>query len=126
MLAHDKRQRKHHEYPETPEIPPHLLFQSPGCSSPAVQRRLVFSLYCYLIVSLWQILKNTCMVFMKEFDQLKSCPNIIHDLELSSDWIQVRTFGGSRLRRTINVCEIKFEKRGPIGTYSSNLIQKSH
>lgn len=31
------------------------------------------------------------------------------------------TFGGSRFRRTNNVCEIKFEKRGPIATNSNNL-----
>ena len=31
------------------------------------------------------------------------------------------TLGGSRLRRTINVWEIMFEKRGPIATYSNNL-----
>ena len=32
-----------------------------------------------------------------------------------------QTLGGTLLRRTIRVCEIKFEKRGPMATYSSNL-----
>lgn len=34
---------------------------------------------------------------------------------------QTKTFGGSRLSRTSSVWEIKFEKRGPIATYSNNL-----
>lgn len=33
----------------------------------------------------------------------------------------MQTLGGIRLRRTIRVWEIRFEKRGPMGTYSSNL-----
>jgi hypothetical protein len=35
--------------------------------------------------------------------------------------VMVQTLGGTLLRRTIRVCEIKFEKRGPMATYSSNL-----
>ena len=33
----------------------------------------------------------------------------------------MQTLGGTLLRRTRRVCEIKFEKRGPMATYSSNL-----
>jgi hypothetical protein len=33
----------------------------------------------------------------------------------------MQTLGGTLLRRTSRVCEIMFEKRGPMATYSSNL-----
>lgn len=40
---------------------------------------------------------------------------------LDNEGEKLHTLGGSRLSKTRSVWEIKFEKRGPIATYSSNL-----
>ena len=84
--------------------------------------------YCQKIVNLMITLTNrlvakTLYLHCSCTWRSTACCNCTCVSLLNCDLIfkNLETFGGSRLRRTINVWEIKFQKRGPMATYSISM-----